>query len=229
MKKIVVLISGRGSNLAALMEACANQIIAGQIIAVISNRSDAGGLTFAQAHGIPTQVIDHRLFASRADFDAALATALQALNPDLVLLAGFMRVLTPKFVGLFAGRMLNIHPSLLPAFPGLNTHARALAAGVPRHGASVHFVTQELDAGPILMQVSVAVLPNDTVEVLQARVLREEHRLYAEAVRCFCADEVEFREGQILWLGKPLATPLQLSPWSTQDGLLPTDTMGTGT
>lgn len=212
MKKIVVLISGRGSNLAAILNACREGRIAGHVVGVISNRADAGGLAIAQAQSVPVQTIEHRAFASREDFDAALAAAIERLNPDLVLLAGFMRILTPKFVAAFAGRMLNIHPSLLPAFTGLDTHERALAAGVSQHGASVHFVTADLDAGPVLIQVAVPVLPEDSVETLQARVLDEEHRLYTEAVRLCCEDAVRLHEDRILYHGEPLLNPLLLSP-----------------
>ncbi len=226
MKNIVVLISGRGSNLAAILDACNQGSIEGRVVGVISNRADAGGLSFAKAHGVPAQAIEHRAFGSREEFDAALAAAIQHLNPDLVLLAGFMRILTPKFVATFAGKMLNIHPSLLPHFPGLDTHERALAAGVATHGASVHYVTADLDAGPVLMQVAVPVLADDSVETLQARVLSQEHRLYTEAVRLCCADAIRLHEGRILHLGKPLVTPLQLpssGAWTINPGSLGID------
>lgn len=182
MKSIVVLISGRGSNLRAILAA---RIPGAQVRAVISNRPDAGGLEIARRHGIATVVVDSSAFASRAAFDAALAAAVEAHSPDLVVLAGFMRLLDERFVRSYEGRMLNIHPSLLPAFPGLHTHRRALDAGVALHGATVHFVTPELDAGPIVAQAAVTVRPDDDEDTLAARVLEQEHRLYPQAVRWF--------------------------------------------
>jgi len=156
-----------------------------RIAAVISNRADAGGLEFAAAHGIATAVVSNKDYASREAFDAALQTVIDGYAPDLVVLAGFMRILTPGFVDHYAGRMLNIHPSLLPLFPGLHTHAQALAAGVTEHGATVHFVTAELDHGPAVAQARVPVLPGDTPDTLSARVLVQEHKLYPQAVRDF--------------------------------------------
>lgn len=179
MARVVVLISGRGSNLRALVEAAI------PVTAVVSNRPDAAGLAFAAAHGIATAVVDHQAFSDRDSFDAALARSIDVYAPDLVVLAGFMRVLTAGFVRRFAGRLMNIHPSLLPAFPGLDTHARALAAGAKLHGCSVHFVTEALDAGPIIAQAAVPVLDDDSPETLAARVLRQEHRLLPAAVRWF--------------------------------------------
>jgi phosphoribosylglycinamide formyltransferase-1 len=179
MKRIVILISGRGSNLLALVEAGL------PVTAVISNRADAGGLAHAAARGIATVVVPHRDYATRESFDAALAQAIDAFRPDLVVLAGFMRIFTEGFVLRYQGRLLNIHPSLLPAFQGLNTHARALAAGVKLHGCSVHFVTAELDHGPIVMQAAVPVLAGDDEATLAARVLAQEHRIYPQAVRWF--------------------------------------------
>lgn len=179
MKSIVVLISGRGSNMEALLAAGL------PVVAVIANRADAGGLAIAQAHGIATAVVDHRAHASREAFDAALAEAIDSHRPDLVVLAGFMRILTPAFVKRYANRMINIHPSLLPAFTGLDTHRRALEAGVKLHGCTVHFVTDALDHGPIIAQAAVRVLPDDTESSLAARVLAQEHRLLPAAVRWF--------------------------------------------
>ena len=179
--RIVVLISGRGSNLEAILSAKLPVTIA----AVISNRPEAGGLATAQAAGVTTAVVDHRRFASREEFDTTLAQAIDAHSPDLVVLAGFMRILTDDFVNRYAGRMLNIHPSLLPAFPGLATHRAALAAGVRLHGATVHFVTPTLDHGPIVIQAAVPVLADDSEQSLAARVLREEHRIYPQAIRWF--------------------------------------------
>jgi phosphoribosylglycinamide formyltransferase-1 len=182
---VVVLISGRGSNLRAIVESeppC-------RIAAVVSNRPDAAGLEFARTHGIATEVVDHTDFAAEADpraaFDAALIRAIDRYQPGLVVLAGFMRILTPGFVDHYGGRMINIHPSLLPAFPGLHTHRRALAEGVRLHGCTVHFVTSALDSGPIIVQAAVPVHPGDTEQSLSARVLVQEHRLYPQAVRWF--------------------------------------------
>jgi phosphoribosylglycinamide formyltransferase-1 len=182
MKSIVILISGRGSNMEAIVRA---DIPCARIAAVISNRADAKGLAFAAAQGIATGVIDHKAFSSREAFDAALAGAIDAHRPDLVVLAGFMRVLTDGFVRHYGGRLFNIHPSLLPAFPGLHTHRRALEAGVRVHGATVHFVTPALDCGPVVIQAVVPVLPGDNEKSLAARVLAQEHRIYPQAVRWF--------------------------------------------
>ncbi len=178
---VVVLISGRGSNLQALLDAGI------PVSGVISNVAGAGGLAIAAARGIPAQVIAHRDFAAREAFDAALSAAIDRLAPTLVALAGFMRILTPGFTQRYAGRLVNIHPSLLPSFTGLDTHARAIAAGVKLHGCTVHFVTAELDHGPIIAQAAVPVLAEDTPEALATRVLREEHALYPRALR-WCLD-----------------------------------------
>jgi phosphoribosylglycinamide formyltransferase-1 len=190
MKNIVILISGRGSNMEAIVRAAQAERWPARIAAVISNRVDASGLDFAAGHGIATAVVANKDYASRAEFDAALQTVIDGFQPDLVVLAGFMRILTEPFVTHYAGRMLNIHPSLLPLFPGLATHAQALAAGVPQHGATVHFVTAELDHGPMVLQAAVPVLPDDTVETLSARVLVEEHVIYPRAVRWFVEDRL---------------------------------------
>lgn len=186
MKNIVILISGTGSNMAAIVEAARRQDWAqrlnARVAAVISNRPEARGLAFAQERGIATDVVDHRRFNSREAFDAALAQAVDAHRPALVALAGFMRILTPVFVERYAGRLLNIHPSLLPAFAGLHTHQRAIDMGCRFAGATVHQVTAELDHGPILEQAAVPVLPDDTADTLAARVLTQEHLIYPRAI-----------------------------------------------
>lgn len=186
MKRIVILISGRGSNMQALLEAKLPCTIA----AVISNRADAGGLEIAQAHGIPTQVVAHRDYSDRASFDAALAQAIDAYQPDLVVLAGFMRILTDGFVNRYHGRLINIHPSLLPAYPGTHTHQRVLQDGVKIHGCTVHFVTPDLDHGPIIIQAAVLVLSQDNEQSLAQRVLAAEHRIYPQALRWLCHNQV---------------------------------------
>jgi phosphoribosylglycinamide formyltransferase-1 len=191
MKNIVILISGSGSNMAAIVrvaeqERWADRLNA-RVAAVISNKADAAGLVFAKEHGIATAVLDHKAFASRDEFDAALMAQIDLFSPSLVVLAGFMRILTPGFVAHYAGRLLNIHPSLLPAFPGLNTHQRAIDAGCKFAGATVHQVTADLDHGPILDQAVVPVLANDTADALAARVLTQEHLIYPRAVAQFLA------------------------------------------
>jgi len=190
VKTIVILISGRGSNMQAIAEACRAEGWPARIAAVIANRPDATGLAWAASQGLTTACVDHRAYADRASFDAALATAIDRHQPDLVVLAGFLRILTDGFVTHYAGRLLNIHPSLLPAFPGLATHAAALAAGVKAHGATVHFVTPQLDHGPIVAQAVVPVLPGDDAATLAARVLEQEHLLYPRAVRWFVEDRL---------------------------------------
>ena len=182
MKNIVILISGRGSNMQAIVDA---QIPGARIAAVIANRPAAAGLAWAAERGIPTVALDHKQFESREAFDTALASAIDVFAPDLLVLAGFMRILTPAFTEHYAGRMFNIHPSLLPAFTGLHTHQRAIDAGCKYAGCTVHFVTAELDHGPIVMQAAVPILHDDTEDSLSARVLAEEHRLYPAAVRAF--------------------------------------------
>ncbi|OFZ69342.1 MAG: phosphoribosylglycinamide formyltransferase [Betaproteobacteria bacterium RBG_16_58_11] len=186
MKTIVILISGRGSNMQAIVESNLPLHIA----AVISNQADAGGLEYAQSKGIATRVVDHRNHASREAFDAALMQTIDALQPDLVVLAGFMRILTEGFVNHYQGRLINIHPSLLPAFPGLATHAQALKAGVKIHGCTVHFVTPQVDHGPIVAQAAVPVKADDTPASLAARVLAQEHRIYPQAIRWFAEDRL---------------------------------------
>jgi phosphoribosylglycinamide formyltransferase-1 len=197
MKNIVILISGRGSNMEAVVRAVNAEQWPARVAAVISNRADAPGLGFAAEHGIKTAIVANKDYASRAEFDAALQTVIDGFAPDLVVLAGFMRILTEQFVAHYAGRMLNIHPSLLPLFPGLATHAQALAAGVTEHGATVHFVTAELDHGPMVLQAAVPVLPDDTVETLSARVLEQEHVIYPRAVRWFVEDRLTIAQGAV--------------------------------
>jgi len=195
-KTVVVLISGRGSNMQALLEA---DLPGCRIAAVISNRADAAGLAIAERHGVATQVVAHRDYPDRNSFDMALAAVLEQYQPDLVALAGFMRILTPEFVSRYRGRLINIHPSLLPAYGGLDTHARVLKDGVKVHGCTVHFVTTDLDIGPIIIQSAVGVLGNDTPDTLAARVLCEEHRIYPQAVRWFCSGRLRLSEtGQVL-------------------------------
>jgi phosphoribosylglycinamide formyltransferase 1 len=190
MKNIVVLISGRGSNLEALVHACARERWDARIAAVVSNRPEAPGLRFSEAHGIASAVVDHREHPDREGFDAQLLKTVQAFEPDWVVLAGFMRILTPVFISPFAGRLINIHPSLLPSFPGLNTHQRALDAGCKVAGATVHFVTPELDHGPILCQAVVPVLVGDSAQLLAQRVLQQEHIMLPTAVRWLLHGEV---------------------------------------
>jgi phosphoribosylglycinamide formyltransferase-1 len=189
MKNIVILISGGGSNMAAIVGAARTRDWAGRldarIAAVLSNRADAGGLAFAREQGIATAVVDHKAYPSREAFDAALAGQVDVHQPTLVVLAGFMRILTPGFVARYAGRLVNIHPSLLPAFPGLHTHRRAIEAGCKVAGASVHLVTAELDHGPILDQAVVPLLPDDTEQSLAERVLTQEHLIYPRAIEAF--------------------------------------------
>ena len=197
MKNIVILISGRGSNMEAVVRAAQAEQWPARIAAVISNRADAQGLVFAAEHGIATAVVANKDYASREQFDAALQAVIDGFAPDLVVLAGFMRILTPPFVEHYAGRMLNIHPSLLPLFPGMATHRQALEAGVTEHGATVHFVTAELDHGPVVASATVPVLPGDTEDSLSARVLVQEHLLYPRAIRLFIDDKLSVEHGQV--------------------------------
>ena len=197
MKNIVILISGRGSNMEAVVRAAQAEGWPARIAAVISNKPDAGGLAFAQSRGIPTAVVSNKEFATRAEFDAKLQEVIDTFRPDLVVLAGFMRILTAPFVEHYAGRMLNIHPSLLPLFPGLHTHQQALDAGMTEHGATVHFVTAELDHGPSVLQARIPVLPGDTPDLLAARLLAEEHKIYPRAVRLFIEDRLVVEDGAV--------------------------------
>jgi phosphoribosylglycinamide formyltransferase-1 len=197
MKNIVILISGRGSNMEAIVRALESERWPARIAAVISNKPEAGGLAFAREHGIPTAVVANKAFATREAFDAALQETIDRFDPDLVVLAGFMRILTAPFVEHYAGRMLNIHPSLLPLFPGLHTHRQALEAGVLEHGATVHFVTAELDHGPVVIQGRIAVLPGDTEESLANRLLAQEHAIYPQAVRLFVEGRLSIENGGV--------------------------------
>ena len=199
---MVVLISGRGSNLQALIDAAYAGQLPAEIRAVISNNADAPGLARAQRADIPTHVINHRDFASRDQFDRALMQRIDAYQPKLVVLAGFLRILGRDFINHYAGWLLNIHPSLLPEFPGLNTHARALQSGARRHGASVHFVTHDMDSGPVIIQAAVPVLPGDTPDTLAERVLREEHRIYPLAIRWFLENRLSVAAGRVLLDGR---------------------------
>lgn len=197
MKNIVILISGRGSNMEAIVRAAAQQRWSARIAAVIANRADAAGLAFAASHGIPTAVVAHKDYPDRTAFDAAMAACIDGFAPDLVVLAGFMRILTADFVNHYSGRLLNIHPSLLPSFAGLDTHERALEAGVKVHGATVHFVTAELDHGPIVIQSAVPVQPGDDADALAARVLATEHKIYPQAVQWFIDGRLTIQDGLV--------------------------------
>ncbi len=201
MKRIVCLISGRGSNLESILRTaeaeCWEARVPARVVAVISNRGDAAGLAHAATHGVPATVIEHQRFASREAFDESLAAAIDAYAPDVVVLAGFMRVLGASFVARYTGRLINIHPSLLPVFPGLATHRQALAAGVRVHGATVHFVSNEVDGGAIIAQAAVGVLPDDSEETLAARVLQREHMLLPRCVRWLCEERIELVNGRV--------------------------------
>jgi len=202
MKSIVIVISGRGSNMRAIVESGL------PVAAVISNVAAAGGLGFAREHGIAIEVVEHRAFPSREAFDAELAAVIDRHAPGVIALAGFMRILGDSFVRRYEGRLLNIHPSLLPAYPGLHTHRRALEAGVKVHGCTVHFVTPRLDHGPIVAQAAVPVLPGDTEAVLAARVLRQEHRIYPLALRWFAEDRLVIENGIVRVTGQDAAQSL---------------------
>lgn len=207
--RVLVLISGGGSNLQALIDAQSEAPY--RIVAVISNEADAFGLERARRAGIPAEVLSHRAFADRGAYDRALADLIDRYAPGLVVLAGFMRILTPGFVARYAGRMMNIHPSLLPKYRGLHTHQRALEAGEQEHGASVHFVTDELDGGPLIIQAPVPVRPDDDAESLAARVLTREHRIYPQAVRWFAEGRLRLGEdGRPVLDGRSLDAPYLL-------------------
>jgi phosphoribosylglycinamide formyltransferase-1 len=208
MKTFVILISGRGSNMQSILDAD----LPGRCGAVISNRPDAAGLPWAAARGLTTVVVDHKSYRNRADFDAALAEEIDRQSPDLVVLAGFMRILSDDFVRRYEGRLLNIHPSLLPAFPGLRSHAAALAAGVKLHGATVHFVTPSLDSGPIVVQAAVPVLAGDTEDSLSARVLAQEHQIYPEAIRWFLEGRLCLADGCVRLIGESTTAGALIAP-----------------
>ena len=222
MKNIVVLVSGRGSNMIAIASALRQQRWPARIAAVISNRPDAPGLAAAREIGLATELLDSRGFADRTAFDQALARRIDAHEPSLVVLAGYMRILTDAFVEHYAGRLVNIHPSLLPAFPGLHTHRRALQAGVKLHGATVHLVTRDLDAGPILVQAAVPVLAQDDEESLAARVLEAEHRIYPLAVRWLVEDRLRVDDGRV-WLRDPADGAQALACFDAATALGPVD------
>ena len=189
--RIVVLISGSGTNLQAIIDACKLDNYPGQVVGVISNKADAYGLVRAQDASIETKALSHKNFAERIDYDKALVKEIDAFQPDLVVLAGFMRILTPEFVQHFNGKLLNIHPSLLPKYQGLHTHQRALDAGDKEHGVSVHFVTEELDGGPVILQAKVPIFEGDTADELASRVHEQEHRIYPLVVKWFCEDRLK--------------------------------------
>jgi len=212
LRRITVLVSGRGSNLAALADASLRRDFAGAITHVVSNRPQAAGLAIARERGIATAIVDHTGFVSREAFDATLARVVDAGEPDLIVLAGFMRVLTDAFVGRYAGRLINIHPSLLPAYPGLHTHRRAIADGVRVHGCTVHFVTPSVDVGPIVAQAAVPVRPDDDEATLAARVLEQEHRLLPAAVRWFCAGRIALDGGRVRVRDATVPTGVLLCP-----------------
>lgn len=207
--RLVVLISGRGSNMLALADACEAGLPA-TIEAVISNEPDAAGIPVATQRGLRTEVVPHRDYAERADFDAALAERIDHYAPDLVVMAGFMRIVTSGFIARYLGRMLNIHPSLLPAYPGLHTHAKAIADGRKRHGATVHFVTDTLDGGPLVANVSVEVKPDDDADTLAARVLTREHELFPQAIGWYATGRLSMQAGLAVLDNKPLDSPIAL-------------------
>jgi phosphoribosylglycinamide formyltransferase-1 len=208
MKSLVILISGRGSNMEALLEAK----LPGRIAAVISNKPDAAGLEVAKRLGIATIVLDQLSYPGRDAFDAALAHEIDTHQPDLIALAGFMRILGDGFVNRYDGKLVNVHPSLLPAFPGLHTHRRALQEGVKIHGCTVHFVTAQMDRGPIIVQAAIQVLPDDTEQTLAARVLQEEHRIYPEAVRWFMEGRLKISAGAVEVSSAAFGSPVLYSP-----------------
>ena len=207
MKNIVILISGRGSNMQAIVNA---QIPSARIAAVLSNKPDAAGLAWAAERGIATDALNHKDFTDREAFDREMMKLIDRYQPDLVVLAGFMRILTPTFCAHYEGRLINIHPSLLPKFRGLHTHERALAAGETEHGASIHFVTAELDGGPVIVQARVPILLGDDPDILAARVLEQEHRLYPQAIRWFAEGRLRLDGERVLFDGQPLDRPLRL-------------------
>ena len=208
--RLVVLISGRGSNLQAILDQAASGELPVEVAAVVSNRPGVHGLERARQAGVPALELDHKNFADRPEFEAALIETIDRRQPDLVVLAGFMRVLTAGFTEHYRGRLLNIHPSLLPKFRGLHTHERAIAAGETEHGASIHFVTAELDGGPVIVQARVPVLSGDDPDVLAARVLEQEHRLYPLAIRWFAEQRLRLKGEQVWFDGQSLVEPLRL-------------------
>lgn len=208
---VVVLLSGRGSNFKAILDAIDNDGLPVRVGAVISNRSDAKGLDYARQAGIQTYALNAEDYPDRDSFDQAMLAIIDSCDPALVVLAGFMRILTSGFVQHYRGRLINVHPSLLPDFRGLNTHQRVLEAGARQHGASVHFVTEELDSGPVVLQAMICVHPDDTSETLAARVLAEEHRIYPQVLRWFAERRLDWNNGQVLLDGKHLTSPQRMS------------------
>ncbi len=208
---LVVLISGRGSNLKAILDAIKDGELPVVISAVISNRADATGLDYARQENIDTLALDADDYPDKESYDRALQGLIDCFEPGLVVLAGFMRILTPALVQHYHHKMINIHPSLLPEFRGLHTHQRALEAGVREHGASVHFVSEELDSGPAILRVRVPVLPADTAEQLAARVLQQEHRLYIQAIRWLAEGRIRWQNEQLLFDGQPLKNPIDIN------------------
>ncbi len=204
MKRILVLISGNGSNLQTIIDGCAGSKIAGQVVGVISNKADAYGLVRAKEAGVATAILAQQQFASREEYDTALLALMADYQPDLVVLAGFMRILSADLVRHFAGRMINIHPSLLPKYQGLHTHQRAIDAGDDEHGASVHFVTEELDGGPVILQARVPIFEGDDADEVAARVQVQEHSIYPLVVQWFCEGRLQMRAGSALLDGKQL-------------------------
>jgi phosphoribosylglycinamide formyltransferase-1 len=232
--RLVVLISGRGSNLQAILDQAASGELPAEIAAVISNRPGVAGLERAKRAGVPALELDHKNFPDRPEFEAALIESIDGYRPDLVILAGFMRVLTAGLTEHYRGRLFNIHPSLLPKFRGLHTHERAIAAGETEHGASIHFVTSELDGGPVIVQARVPVLPGDDPDTLAARVLEQEHRLYPLAISWFAEGRLRQDGERVLFDGQPLAEPLRLENFAAPDqrplsiGSSPPIRLGTG-
>lgn len=214
--RLVVLVSGKGSNFEAVVQATRSGQIPAQVVALISNRPQAGALERATRLGIPAKVINHQTYPDRTAFDQALMTTIDAYEPDLVILAGFMRILTPGFVEHYLGRLINIHPSLLPQYPGLHTHARALADQVRQHGASVHFVTQDLDGGPVVLQAAVPIQEGDTAERLAERVHAIEHRLYPLAITWFVMGRLRLEHNRATLDGSPLEGPLRLESMTAE-------------
>jgi len=210
MLKIVVLISGYGSNLQAIIDAINVKNLNAEIIAIISNRTKAGGLERARTHGIPAYVIPSRKNQSRKDYDTRLSEILNRLSPDLIVLAGFMRILTDDFVNQFTGKLINIHPSLLPKYKGLNTHQRAIEAGDKQHGCSVHYVTPELDGGPIIAQAIVLIDKNDDILSLSAKVQEQEHKLYPLVVECFANKQLKLQGDKVMLNGEVLSRPISI-------------------
>jgi len=212
-RRIVVLISGSGSNLQAIIDACNTPDYPGKIVAVISNKSDAYGLTRAENSSIENHVLSHKSYESRDDYDQALIQKIDTYQADLIVLAGFMRILTPAFVQHFSGKLLNIHPSLLPKYQGLNTHQRAIDAGDTEHGVSVHFVTEELDGGPVILQAKIPIFAEDDAEILASRIHEQEHRIYPLVVKWFCSDRVMMAGGKAVLDG----ISLPISGYASED------------